>query len=39
MGFRPKEVERVVDQAIGAQKTGAGFEKLLRDCLRRLARI
>ena len=39
MGFRPREVERVVDQAIGAQKPGAGFEKLLRDCLRRLARI
>ncbi|MGA2532966.1 MAG: Holliday junction branch migration protein RuvA [Candidatus Aminicenantales bacterium] len=39
MGFRPREVERVVDQAIGAQKTGAGFEKLLRDCLKRLARI
>jgi len=39
MGFRPKEVERVVDQAIGAQKTGTGFEKLLRDCLKRLARI
>jgi Holliday junction DNA helicase RuvA len=39
MGFRPREVERVVDQALGAQKTGAGFEKLLRDCLKRLARI
>jgi len=39
MGFRRKEVERVVDQAIGARKSGAGFEKLLRDCLKRLARI
>ena len=39
MGFRQKEVERVVDQAISAQKPEAGFEKLLRDCLKRLARI
>ena len=39
MGFRRKEVERVVDQAIAAEKPGAGFEKLLRDCLKRLARL
>jgi Holliday junction DNA helicase RuvA len=39
MGFRHKEVERVVDQAISAQKSEVGFEKLLRDCLKRLARI
>jgi Holliday junction DNA helicase RuvA len=39
MGFRRKEVERVVDQAIAAQKAEAGFEKLLRDCLKRLARL
>jgi Holliday junction DNA helicase RuvA len=39
MGFRRKEVERIVDQAIGAEKPCSGFEKLLRDCLKRLARI
>lgn len=39
MGFRRKEVERVVDQAIAARKTGAGIEKLLRECLKRLAKI
>jgi Holliday junction DNA helicase RuvA len=39
MGFRRKEVERVVDQAIAAQKAEAGFEKLLRDCLKRLAKL
>jgi Holliday junction DNA helicase RuvA len=39
MGFRRKEVEQVVDQAMGAQTPGAGFEKLLRDCLKRLAKI
>ncbi len=39
MGFRRKEVERVVDQAIAAEKPEAGFEKLLRDCLKRLAKL
>jgi Holliday junction DNA helicase RuvA len=39
MGFRRKEVERAVDQAISAEKPGAGFEKLLRDCLKRLAKL
>jgi Holliday junction DNA helicase RuvA len=39
MGFRRREVERVVDQAIAAKKPEAGFEKLLRDCLRRLAKL
>jgi Holliday junction DNA helicase RuvA len=39
MGFRRREVERVVDQAIAAQKPGAGFEKLLRECLKRLAKL
>jgi len=39
MGFRQKEVERAVDQTIAALKPGAGFEKLLRDCLKRLAKI
>ena len=39
MGFRRKEVERAVDQTIAAHKSGADFEKLLRDCLKRLAKI
>jgi Holliday junction DNA helicase RuvA len=39
MGFRSKEAERAVDQTLAANKPGAEFEKLLRDCLRRLAKI
>ncbi len=39
MGFRSKEAERAVDQSITALKADAGFERLLRDCLRRLARL
>jgi holliday junction DNA helicase RuvA len=39
MGFRRKEVERAVDQTIAGHKAGTGFEKLLRDCLKRLAKI
>lgn len=39
MGFRRKEVERAVDQTVAAHKAGADFEKLLRDCLKRLAKI
>jgi Holliday junction DNA helicase RuvA len=39
MGFRRKEAERAVDQTLAANKPGAEFEKLLRDCLRRLAKI
>jgi Holliday junction DNA helicase RuvA len=39
MGFRRKEAERAVDQTLAAHKPGAEFEKLLRDCLKRLAKI
>jgi Holliday junction DNA helicase RuvA len=39
MGFRRKEAERAVDQTIAASKPGTEFEKLLRDCLKRLAKI
>ncbi len=39
MGFRRKEAERAADQAIAAHKADAGFETLLRDCLKRLAKI
>jgi Holliday junction DNA helicase RuvA len=39
MGFRRKEVQRAVDQSLAANRSGAGFERLLRDCLKRLAKI
>jgi len=39
LGFRRKEVEGVVDEAIRALKPQAGIENLLRECLRRLARL
>jgi len=39
MGFRRKEVERVVDQTLAGEKKQVGFDKLLRECLSRLARI
>jgi Holliday junction DNA helicase RuvA len=39
MGFRRKEAERAVDQTIAANKPDTEFEKLLRDCLKRLAKI
>jgi len=39
MGFRRREVERAVDQTLAGHKPGADFEKLLRDCLKRLAKI
>jgi len=39
MGFRRNEAERAVDQTIAANTPGTEFEKLLRDCLGRLAKI
>jgi Holliday junction DNA helicase RuvA len=39
MGFRRKEVEGVVDQVIRTLKPEAGIEKLLRECLKKLARV
>jgi Holliday junction DNA helicase RuvA len=39
LGFRRKEVEGVVDEAIRALKPQAGIENLLRECLRRLAKL
>jgi len=39
MGFRRKEVDRAVDLTLSSHKPGADFEKLLRDCLKRLAKI
>jgi Holliday junction DNA helicase RuvA len=39
LGFRRKEVERVVDEAISASAGDTGFEKLLRESLRKLAKM
>jgi Holliday junction DNA helicase RuvA len=39
MGFRRREVERVVDLALTAHPPEEAFEKLLRDCLQRLAKV
>jgi Holliday junction DNA helicase RuvA len=39
MGFRRKEVEGVVDQVLRAHKAEAGIEKLLRECLKKLAKV
>lgn len=39
MGFRRREVEGVVDQVIRTFKPEAGIEKLLRECLKKLARV
>ena len=39
LGFRRKEVEGVVDEVIRTLKPQAGIENLLRECLRKLARV
>lgn len=39
MGFRRKEAERAADQTLAAHKPGTEFEKLLRDSLKRLAKL
>ncbi len=39
MGFRRKEVERVVDLSVTTHPPKTAFEKLLRDCLQRLAKV
>ncbi len=39
LGFRRKEVDIVVAESVRALSPQAGFEALLRDCLRRLAKI
>jgi Holliday junction DNA helicase RuvA len=40
LGFRRKEVERVVEDTIRSHKSGeAGFEKLLRECLKKMAKV
>ena len=39
MGFRRKEAERAADRKIAASRPGTEFERLLRDALKRLAKI
>ena len=39
MGFKRREVERIVDETIKLLSIDAGFEKLLREGLKQLARI
>lgn len=39
MGFRRKEAERAADRTIAASRPGTEFERLLRDALKRLAKI
>ncbi len=39
LGFRRREVEGVVDEVIRRLTAEAGFEKLLRECLRRMAKV
>jgi Holliday junction DNA helicase RuvA len=39
LGFRRKEVERIVDETIRALGTEAEFEKLLRECLKRMEKV
>jgi Holliday junction DNA helicase RuvA len=39
LGFRKKEVEPVVDAVIRKYTARAGIERLLRECLKRLARV
>ena len=39
MGFRRKDVDRVADEVLKALTPKAGFEKLLRESLKRMARV
>ena len=39
LGFRRKEVERVVDDTLRHHSEKAGFEKLLRECLKKMAKV
>ena len=39
LGFRRKEVERIVDETIRAMGSDAEIEKLLRECLKRMAKV
>ena len=39
MGFKRKEIEKIVDETIKSHSTDAGFETLLRESLRQLAKL
>jgi len=39
LGFRRKEVERIVDDTLRHHSEEAGFEKLLRECLKKMAKV
>jgi Holliday junction DNA helicase RuvA len=39
LGFRRKEVERIVDETIRTMGSDAEIEKLLRECLKRMAKV
>ena len=39
MGFKRKEIEKIVDETIKSHSTEAGFETLLRESLKQLARL
>jgi len=39
LGFRRKEAEEVVDQTLAATGREAGFDLLLRECLKRMSKI
>jgi len=39
LGFRRKEVERIVDETIRSMGSDAEIEKLLRECLKRMAKV
>jgi Holliday junction DNA helicase RuvA len=39
MGFRRKEIEKIVDETIKSYTADAGFETLLRESLKKLARL
>lgn len=39
LGFRRREVERIVEETVKALSLEAGFDKLLRECLRRMAKV
>lgn len=39
LGFRRKEAEEVVDQTLAATAREAGFDLLLRECLKRMSKI
>jgi Holliday junction DNA helicase RuvA len=39
MGFRRKEIEPTVDKVLAALPEDAGFERMLRECLKHMARL